>query len=332
MQHRFSKSLLFQAFALVGLIAAANFLLNKLPDREELGARLVTLRFEPAGGWSAADVAPFRLAGAWALTSDDPRVGGVSALAIEYGRFVALTDSGVVLRFSRPSAGRDTVFATELPRGPGDSGFKEDRDSEALVLDPRGRGWWVAFETRNQLWLYDRQFRRALESVDLGQGRWPRNRGIEGLAPRGDGILLFPEAGTDFLRWAGGKTAQLPLERPRGQVSDAARLPDGRIVVIHRQFSVLGFVNAVTFLQPLPNGGFATGRSVRLRGTQLDNVEAIAAERLPGGGIRLWLMTDDNHQRPLRTVLVALDVPKEFDGQAAACSPNSPWQDCPRQS
>lgn len=314
MQHRFSKSLFFQAFALAGIIAAANFVLNKLPDRNELGARVSPLRFDPAADWSPADVAPFRLAGAWALTSEDPRVGGVSALAIEDGRFVALTDSGVVLRFSPPSAGRDTVFAAELPRGPGDSGFKEDRDSEALVLDPLGRGWWVAFETRNQLWLYDRGFRRALRRVDFGRGRWARNRGIEGLAAADDGVLLFPEDGNSILRQSGRNSVQYPLRRPRGQVSDAARLPDSRLVVLHRQFSPLGFANAITFLQPLAGGGFAIARSVRLRGTRLDNVEAIAAERLAGGRTRLWLMSDDNYQRPLRTLLVALDVPRELGG------------------
>jgi hypothetical protein len=313
MQGRFTRILLFQALALVALIGGARAVLVRWPDREELGARVSTLRLMPAD-WTAADVAPLRLAGAWEITSDDPRVGGVSALALDDGRFVALTDSGAVLRFPRPSAGRVQVLVSELPGGPGNAGFKYNRDSEALVADPLGRGWWVAFETRNQLWLYDRGFARALRRVDFGKARWRRNQGVEGLAPARSGLLLFPENGNGVLLWTGRRAIRLPLKRPLGQISDAARLPGGRLAVLHRQFTVLGFVNAVTFLDPLPRGGFRTARSFRLRGTALDNVEAMAAERLASGQTRLWLMTDDNLQPPLRTLLVALDVPKDVAG------------------
>ena len=40
----------------------------------------------------------------------------------------------------------------------------------------------------------------------------------------------------------------------------------------------------------------------------LDNAEALAAEPI-AGGTRLWLMTDDNFSWPMRTLLVALDLP-----------------------
>jgi len=41
----------------------------------------------------------------------------------------------------------------------------------------------------------------------------------------------------------------------------------------------------------------------------IDNVEAMAVEPLPNGTRRLWLMTDNNVQPPLRTLLIAVDVP-----------------------
>ena len=41
----------------------------------------------------------------------------------------------------------------------------------------------------------------------------------------------------------------------------------------------------------------------------LDNIEALAPESLPNGQVRLWMMTDDNFHRPLRTLLIAVDVP-----------------------
>ena len=37
----------------------------------------------------------------------------------------------------------------------------------------------------------------------------------------------------------------------------------------------------------------------------------VAVERRTGGGLRLWLMTDDNFQSPFRTLLIALDGPPQ---------------------
>jgi hypothetical protein len=309
-QARFSKNVLFQTLALVGLIIGTNFALNSLPDREELGRRTSALLLQPAK-WSPDDVAPLRLVGAWEMSSDDPRVGGISALAIDRGHFLAVTDSGAVIRFPRPTTNRVDAVVWELPDGPGDGGFKKNRDSEAIALDPLGRGWWVAFENRNLLWLYDRQLTRALGKVAFGERRWKENQGIEGLVSGRNEILSFPEAGHTVVSWSGGKARNLPLERPLGQISDAAVLPGGGLAVIHRHMTARGFANAITLLDPMPGGGFRTGRSFALRGSRLDNVEALAAERLASGVTRLWLMTDDNYQRPLRTLLVALDVPKE---------------------
>lgn len=314
-QGRFSKSLLFQAFGLVALIFAAHIALRDAPDREELGARLSGLHFAPAK-LAAADFAPFRLAGAWRLTGDDPRLGGVSALALERARFIAVTDSGVVLRFARPAGarGRARLWSDELPGGPGNPRLKLNRDSEALALDPLGRGWWVGFENRNQLWLYDRGFAGVLARVELGKARWPRNLGIEGMVATPRGILAFPEAGDAILLWDGRSAVSLPLERPFGRIADAVRLPGGGVAVVHRRLTPRGFRNAITLLDPLPGGGFTTGRSFPLRAGALDNIEAIAAERLADGRTRLWLMTDDNYQRPLRTLLIALDVPRDIAG------------------
>lgn len=313
MQDRFSKNLLFQSLALVALIAAARIMLNYWPDREALGPRVATMRFTPVD-WAAADVAPLRLAGAWQVGGDDPRIGAVSALALDESGFVAVTDSGVVIRFPRPGSGPATALVNELPAGPATPGFKFNRDSEALVADPLARGWWVAFENLNQMWLYDAGFTRALARVDFGAARWRRNQGIEGLAAAPNGILAFPEAGDDIVLWDGRKATNVRLKRPLGQISEAARLPGGGLIVIHRIVSPLGFANAVTLLNPLPGGGFSTARSFPLRGTGGDNFEALAAERLGDGGTRLWLMTDDNFQRPLRTLLIALDVPKDVGG------------------
>ena len=172
-QHSFSKIQLVQGLTLVAIILLFAAWRAGTPDRREAGWRNALVRFEPV----ALDPRGFgelRLAGAWALTSDDPRFGGISALAIAGGDFVALSDSGVVVRFPKPRQQAARAVIGELPGGPGAPGFKVDRDSEALVRDPLGRGWWVAFETSNELWLYDKDFLRALQHIRFGKARWPR--------------------------------------------------------------------------------------------------------------------------------------------------------------
>ncbi len=312
-QLRFSKTLFLQSLTIIGLIALMQVWLARAPDRRELGERAASLVFSPVR-LAPSGFAPLRLVGAWTVRSDDPRFGGISALAVDGEALIALTDSGVVIRFARPGSGRAAASIRELPGGPGNPAFKYNRDSEALLRDPRGRGWWVAFENRNQLWLYDRGFDQALGRIDFGRGRWRKNVGIEGLAADGRDLSLFPEAGQTLVRISGERARTQPIERPAGRISDSARVPGGGLIVVHRHWSLLGFTNAISLLEPAAGGGLKVARSLPLRVGRLDNVEALAAQPLAGGGTRLWLMTDDNFQPPLRTLLIALDVPQDFGG------------------
>ncbi|MEO7634308.1 MAG: esterase-like activity of phytase family protein [Sphingomicrobium sp.] len=304
---------MFQAFMLAGLIWTANLQLRRSPNRVELGFRSSSVNYAPVA-LNPADFAPLRLRGAWTLTSDDPRFGGISALVLDDDAFLAVTDLAVVARFARPGQARVPAWLDELPDGPRSSKRKYERDSEALLRDPHGRGWWVTFENRNEAWLYDPRFGRDFGRIDFGIAAWPLNAGIEAMADAGGEVLMFPESGKSVVRWDGKQAVRANIARPRGRISDAARLPGGDLVVLHRHWTLLGFANALTWLGPAPGGGYRTLRSFPLRGTWRDNFEALAAERTPAGTTRLWLMTDDNSQRPLRTLLIALDVPKDLAG------------------
>lgn len=281
-----------------------------LPDRSELGERTVEISFEPVS-LDPSGFAPLHLAGAWRLTSDDPRVGGVSALAAEGTDLVAVTDSGVVIRIAKPAGGRSSALIRELPDGPGGLRYKSQRDSEALLSDPRG--WWVAFENRNQLWLYDKAFESALRRIDFGPKRWPRNRGLEALSRKGASLLLLPERGRKVVE---GKRSYA-IENPAGWISDAARLPSGELLVLNRNPTPFGFSNSIATLKRTATG-FRYVSRIRLGVGPLDNVEALATERLTDGRTRLWLMTDDNFQRPLRTLLIALDWPRRPEPRPAS--------------
>ena len=94
-----------------------------------------------------------------------------------------------------------------------------------------------------------------------------------------------------------------PLDNPY-RLSDAALLPDGRILLLARTFGPAGFAARLLLLDQGRVKSLA-----RLGLGRLDNAEAIAAESLPGGGVRLWVMTDNDFRRRVPTLLVALDWP-----------------------
>ena len=309
-QFRIGKHL--AAAALAAIIVLVGSALSRIPDRLELGRRVATLYFEPVG-FDSTEWGPFRLAGAWHVTGDDPRFGGVSALAIDGSDLVAVSDMGAVVRFPKAFADRARAVVSDVPGGPGPGHFKVQRDAESLAHDPQGRGWWVGFEHGNELWLFDHAFDRSLERIRFGRHRWPSNLGLEGALADGRSLLLFPENGREMVRLDDGVSRTFAIANSQGSVSEAARLPDGTMLVIQRNISPLGFRSALVELRRVGKGYRLQGR-VELPLEWRDNPEGLAAEQLPNGAIRLWIMTDDNQQPPLRTLLIALDIPARSGG------------------
>lgn len=307
------RALSFTTIVLAALIAVAPLLahayLRTLPDRVELGPRtaMVELRRLPL---DASGFAPLRLAGAWELASADPRFGGISGLAVDNGELLALTDSGVVIRLPRPG-GRLVARLAELPGGPGSARFKRNRDSEALLKDPGGRGWWVAFEGHDQIWLYDPAFARPLARIGLPNLGLHFNRGIEGLAASQGRLLAFPEDGGRALVASRQGWLAVPFRFQARSVSEAAALPGDSLLLVERWPTLAGLANALVRIDRCP-GGYCLAWRKRLPLGPFDNVEALAAEPLPAGATRLWMMTDDNLHRPFRTLLIAVDIPAGF--------------------
>lgn len=287
-QRLFSKSFVFSALLLATPIFALAAWSKAQPNRTAMpdaavDGTAVAVPFEGAAGIKVR---------IWRLSAPDRRFGGLSGLAVDGGELLALTDSGVTVRFAPPSElSQPIVFRLrDLPDGPGDARRKRGRDSEALMVDPGGRGWWVAFEGAHSLWHYDRNFTRTLEVMWLNQD-WPANRGAEALiADRRGGVIPLPEGGNALA--------------PPG-TSDATRLYDGRAALLVRRFGWRGFVNELRIM----GGAGEPARTLRLPLGPLDNAEAVAAAPLADGGTRLWILTDDNFRPWMRTLLVALDLP-----------------------
>lgn len=306
MQPKFSFAALLGSIVLFAILVAADALLETLPDRRAEPLAVASLTFDPIE-ISAAELSPLALVGAWQLTSFEPRVGGVSGLAVDGEQLVAVTDAGAVLRFPKRVRPHMQVHVADLPAGPGDERFKINRDSEAIFRDPQGRGWWIAFENREELWLFDPSFRRAVKRIAVPRSGLSENTGIEGLAGSNGAIFAFPEGGGSIFALSAERWGQHRLHR-RTRIADAAQIDDRSVLLVERRLTAAGFANVLALVRA-DGATFRTVWRKQLPVGWRDNVEAVAAEAIPGGGYRLWIMTDDNFHPRQRTILLIVDIP-----------------------
>ncbi len=255
--------------------------------------------------------------GGWWIRSNDARFGGISAMHVENEDVTALSDAGFVIRFTlRDEAGS----ILPLRDGPGSSSEKENRDSEALAV--RKDRAWVAFEGVNEVWRYQIESWRGLASAQpAAMKKWPVNAGSEAMLRLPDGrFLVFSEGrqgriGTEAVLFSrdpsepqrGAKTiTYLP---PKGyRITDAALLPDGRMLFLNRRFTLTEGVSAKLTLAPALSrtaGATLTGVEIALLRPPLtvDNMEALSVTR-EGGRTIVWMASDDNFNPLQRTLLL----------------------------
>lgn len=255
----------------------------------------------------------------WELTSDDRRFGGISAMAVEDDRITAISDSGILFDFAVPGRGAPRVGILPLPAGPGSPTRKQDRDTEAMFVS--GDQAWLAFENRNEVWRYARPGWRAEARVAPAEMRdWPTNRGAEAMHRLADGRFLIiseslePDWTSPALLFAGDPTGgSAPVElhfRPaKGfRITDVAQLPDGRLLLLQRDVSLLGGIAAKLVLADLPaldSGRPVEGREIAHFEPPLavDNMEALSITR-EGEQTIVWLASDDNYFPLQRTLLM----------------------------
>lgn len=304
LQQMFRKFGDFNALLIGAVILASYLPIRALPDRKAGPPHTVALTYRAIA--LSGGAGPLRIAGAWTLEADDPRLGGLSALAIDAGRFLAVSDLGAVIRFDPPSIRRPLASLLDLREGPGPEGKKWARDAESLVRDPRRRGWWIGYEQHHSLWLYTDQFTRALAAIDLKRPDWRDNRGAEGLISDADGLLVLAENGREAMKIGTGGISRLSLETG-AEVADAALAPNGSIWLLLRSKGPRGISQSVA---PLIRDGAAyrAGPAWPLPTAEFDNYEGMVVVPLVEGGWRFWLVTDDGHRFMARTLLVALDL------------------------
>ena len=262
--------------------------------------------------------------GGWELRSNDPRFGGISAMHVESGEVTAISDAGTLIRFSLPGATGPGVSIMPLFEGPGSASNKLDRDTEAMAV--HGNQAWIAYEGRDAIWRYDRSsWKSEAHASPLAMRKWRANSGAEAMVRLQNGEFLILSEGkpggegpTDALLFRGDPAVEgtpvvgLRYAAPEGyRITDAAQMPDGRLLFLNRRISLLDGLAAKLTIGNLPElreGTTLTGREIAHFDAPIttDNYEALSVVR-EGGRTILWIASDDNLTPLQRTLLLKLE-------------------------
>lgn len=298
------------ALLLAVLALAASWWRTPVSQGDLADLQLLPLQFEPAaqGG--------FRLTGLWQLQSGDARFGGYSALlADDDGRLLAFSDRGRRLVFGKP--GLAPTAGAQADQRP-DRGVGQDLfDIESATRDPVSGTYWLGYEGTHAVHRYTPA--HLADGHVLLRENWPQNGGAESLVRLADGrFALLPEDAARLYLFdgdpvAGAAMTSMAITWPEAGYfpTDAAQLPDGRLLVLMRRL-VPGLpptFDSLLVWGELPAAGEDWRPQVALHAEGLlprENYEGLALRLLADGRTELWLIADDNFSAFQRTLLARL--------------------------
>ena len=282
-------------------------------------------------------IGQLRFRGGLHLQQGATQFGGLSGLEVlEDGRLVAITDDGrwFEARLTLDESGALVGLSSPriaMMRDEGGEPFanKEEGDSEGLAQLPDGR-FAVSFEQNQRVLIYDLNrdgpFGASVAGPALeGVSRLRANVGLEALAATGDGALLVGAEGLEGRAtplWLAPLNASAPAPRRSRYpltlgfaLTGLDRLPDGGYVALERFYApVIGGRARIT---RFPESALAASSEWLERVELLaelapplavDNFEGVAAVRAPDGGVRLYIVSDNNFRDRQRTLLLAFDL------------------------
>jgi len=207
-------------------------------------------------------------------------------------------------------------------------------DAEALTLD--GAIAYVGFEQEQVVYRYDIRAgvsgpgERVLApaSVRAALDLWPANKGIESLfvarapSPLAGSLIAIaersrrgPDAATAGIVLAGpGAGATFEVARSEDfEITDAAVLPGGDVLLLERRYSLVGGVAArirrVAAADIAPDAVLDGPAIFEADWTNaIDNMEGLAVHRGPAGETLLTLVSDDNFSMFQRTLLLEFEL------------------------
>jgi hypothetical protein len=271
--------------------------------------------------------------GGLVLTSTFKQFGGVSGIRVQPdgANFIALTDKGwwlkgrIVYDGNRPSGIADAQMAPIL--GPDGLALAARGwyDTESLAQD--GGTLYVGIERANRIvrldYGKDGLLARAQPiEVPPGVRGLPNNKGLEALVfvprglPLGGALIAISERGLNrdgnLLAFiiGGPRPGPFALKRTADfDVSDAALLPSGDLLVLERKFSwttgLFVRIRRIKLADVAP-GALVDGRVLFEAdlGSAIDNLEGLSIHRGANGETVLTLVSDDNFSALQRTLLL----------------------------
>ncbi len=295
----------------------------------------IEIRTQPFNGFDLRDPSrstfgDLEYRGGLILASSNENFGGISALRVQTDGawFLAASDRGFWLH------GR-IAYDGDRPAGIADAEMKP-------FLDPNGKppGRWdvesiaedggilyAGIERINSIVRFDYGrlgFLAPAQPIEVPAAikKWPGNQGIEALVfvpkehPLGGTLIALSEQALDesgnsqaFLI-GGPVPGMFTVKRSNGyDVSDAALLPCGELLVLERKYSfqyqASMRIRRVS-LDEIKPGALVDGPVLLEadKNFQIDNMEAISVHRASSGEIILTLMSDDNFSSAQRTILL----------------------------
>jgi hypothetical protein len=305
------------AFCLVALVLLGTFapVGPRLPEPSPTSL----VRFEAvAQGQAGQAIGRLRFLAGWSMNSDDWRFGGISAIHVANNRVVAFSDAGWRILFPVPDGEGSKAADIRLLEGLGPDLDKAQRDVESIAV--HGRHVWLGLERRNAVLRYERpQWRPDGGARPSEMRKWGENSGAEAMVRLADGrFLLFAEGRGgvgDALLFEGDaaspgtRATHLRHRPPPGyRITDAAALPDGRLLLLYRRISLFDGMRARLAIARLPElrpGAMIVGVEIATLASPLpvDNMEAVSVTSEKGRTI-VWLASDDNYMPLQRSLLL----------------------------
>jgi hypothetical protein len=263
--------------------------------------------------------------------------GGYSGIALDATgtTLLAISDAGTFMRAHLAYDGRKLKALQDVMLGP-----ILGHDGEPLHTDAERGTAYVSFEREHRILRYPFTLKRfgppnAVVRLPKETRAMSPNQGIEAVAlirtgPLEGTIVAFSERLKDrngnLKGWmiGGPRPGPITLRRLGGfDITDAAGLPDGGIVVLERRFRYSeGIKMRIRRITPaeLKRGRLIEGE-VLLEATDvlnIDNMEGIAVHRAASGETILTLMSDDNFSPLQRTLIMQFAMP---EGKRVLASP-----------
>ena len=302
----------------------------------------ITVEARPIAAFDKADSAKthfgkLKWRGGLVLTSPSPHFGGWSGLVVdaEGKKFFSISDVGSWMSGEIAYDGDRPVGLEGVRLGPirAKSGEvltrKRNSDAEGLTLvsgTPEQGTVLISFERKHRIGRFDigkDGLSPALGFVDLPPGakKMTANKGLEAVAilragPNKGSLVAFaenlPDAAGDHTGWlwVKGKPVEIHLTNPGDyDVTDAAGLPDGGLLVLERRYRWIEGVKSRLRLirrDELKPDTRIEGEMLfdAAMGQEIDNMEGLAVHAGAGGQIIVTMISDDNFNHLLQRTLL----------------------------